>query len=742
MSADQSSPSLQANASNKPSPPFSNGKASVAPPGVTVDERVELKDMLPTAPTLPVEEDIMQLARIGELGAMQRLIDGGKFSVNFTDEEGITPLHWAAINCQYVVCKYLIETGADVNAKGGESIATPAMWAAQRGHYYIVNLLLQNGADPLLTDVQGYNILHLATFDGNVFLLVLLLHHNISVDIPDPHGHTSLMWAAYKGFPACVDLFLRWGANVYATDETGFTALHWALVKGSHGCIQKLIEYGSDRFAETTTNKTPAITADEMKTTYIWHKALSDCGYDDEGNPKSMTIPLGYLVKEKKSFAVKFFFMWPFLMIWCVVAILSHMVVYAAIPIALVAVYGMHWVAQEVLQWAPNDMKSMHRTPFLAGIFAGTLFLVGIRWLTAILPATLLSHPILNFIFAVCLGLCGYFYFCSMLFDPGFVPKLGGVSQQKAVIDELFDQWIFDDRNFCVQCMVRMPLRGKHCKRCGRCIAKHDHHCPWIYNCVGVNNHRHFFFYILSLEVGLLVLIRLVLLYFGTLPEPSDLECNILSQSLCRILNSDPFTAILTVWVSLQLTWITMLLLVQLVQISRAQTTYENMYSQRLHNHSHKASEEITSTLAASAPSLEGAELSRGVMGLDSALPGQLHNANGHHGHSHREGWFSHWKKLLGLDTFVATAQDGLGSRNRSRHDRNPFSRGIITNCKDFCCDPAPVFGKRVTGAAMLGGEVVNYARMYERPSRMKLRTRHSDQSHGAYRSVSTDDTV
>ena len=46
----------------------------------------------------------------------------------------------------------------------------------------------------------------------------------------------------------------------------------------------------------------------------------------------------------------------------------------------------------------------------------------------------------------------------------------------------------------------------------------------------------------------------------------------------------------------------------------------------------------------------------------------------------------------------------------------------MLTNCRDFWCDPAPYFGKRETGAAMLGGEVVNYARMYEVPSRMKFR--------------------
>jgi palmitoyltransferase ZDHHC13/17 len=61
-----------------------------------------------------------------------------------------------------------------------------------------------------------------------------------------------------------------------------------------------------------------------------------------------------------------------------------------------------------------------------------------------------------------------------MVFDPGFVPKLKGISEQKAVIDELLSIWKFDEANFCVSCMIRTPLRSKHCKRCQRCVAKHD----------------------------------------------------------------------------------------------------------------------------------------------------------------------------------------------------------------------------------------------------------------------------
>lgn len=280
---------------------------------------------------------------------------------------------WAAINNQYALCKFLIEAGAEVNAKGGESVATPAMWAAQKRHYYVVNLMLQNGADPLLTDVQGYNMLHLATFDGNVFLLVLLLHQSIPVDVTDPHGHTSLMWAAYKGYPACVDLFLRWGANVYATDDAGFTALHWALVKGdqayvSQAALQKLVEYGSDRFAETSTAKTPAITAEEMKCTRIWHRALGECGYDEDGNPTSSALPFASHLKGNKAAMSRFFFLWPFLILISVLLILSKMVIFAAVPIALAVGYSLQWVAMQALQWAPIDMKHMHRTVSGSGI--------------------------------------------------------------------------------------------------------------------------------------------------------------------------------------------------------------------------------------------------------------------------------------------------------------------------------------------------------------------------------------
>uniref|UniRef100_A0A3B3E077 Palmitoyltransferase n=1 Tax=Oryzias melastigma TaxID=30732 RepID=A0A3B3E077_ORYME len=55
------------------------------------------------------------------------------------------------------------------------------------------------------------------------------------------------------------------------------------------------------------------------------------------------------------------------------------------------------------------------------------------------------------------------------------------------------------------------PMRAKHCKTCGRCVRRFDHHCPWMENCVGEWNHRWFVVYLLVQLLALLWALHIAL---------------------------------------------------------------------------------------------------------------------------------------------------------------------------------------------------------------------------------------
>lgn len=92
-------------------------------------------------------------------------------------------------------------------------------------------------------------------------------------------------------------------------------------------------------------------------------------------------------------------------------------------------------------------------------------------WLTI---ETFPTHPFLNIAFAVVFATSMYCFTQAVVSDPGYIPRPGGISEQKKIVEELVVRGELDARHFCTSCFVRKSLRSKHCRICDRCVARHD----------------------------------------------------------------------------------------------------------------------------------------------------------------------------------------------------------------------------------------------------------------------------
>ena len=70
-----------------------NGKASAVAPKLSDDNHVELEEFIQEGQDSNPQDDLMQLARMGDVQGIEKLFESGKYDAQYCDGEGITPLH-------------------------------------------------------------------------------------------------------------------------------------------------------------------------------------------------------------------------------------------------------------------------------------------------------------------------------------------------------------------------------------------------------------------------------------------------------------------------------------------------------------------------------------------------------------------------------------------------------------------------------------------------------------------------
>jgi len=228
---------------------------------------------------------IANLAMKGDRAGVAALLKQ-KLDVNAPQGDGMTALHWAAMNGDVELTKLLIVAGAGLTAVTRVEALTPLALAAQKGHASVIAALLKAGADPNSTNDLGSTALMLAAASGDVDSVKALLASGADVNAREKmRGQTALMFAAGFNRPAAIRLLAAKNADLNASSSLakverrmvdgdgnpipeakpragqtaqrasrgavaefmgGWTALHFAARDGYMDSVQALLDSGAD----------------------------------------------------------------------------------------------------------------------------------------------------------------------------------------------------------------------------------------------------------------------------------------------------------------------------------------------------------------------------------------------------------------------------------------------------------------------------------------------------------------
>jgi ankyrin repeat protein len=165
------------------------------------------------------DSPIADAAARGDREAVMALLKKAA-DVNAAQGDGMTALHWAAMNGDTEMVQMLIVAGANVRATTRLGTYTPLYLASQQGHGAAIQALIAAGADAKAGTPNGTTPLMVAAASGELEAVKVLVDNGADVNGKDGvRLQTPLIYAAASNRAAVIEYLASKGADLKATSK-------------------------------------------------------------------------------------------------------------------------------------------------------------------------------------------------------------------------------------------------------------------------------------------------------------------------------------------------------------------------------------------------------------------------------------------------------------------------------------------------------------------------------------------
>jgi len=158
-------------------------------------------------------------AQRGNLEAIVRAAANGE-SVDSANKYGVTPLMAAALWGQSEIARFLLDSGADFDAKESSFGCNALIFACLSGKREVVKLILERGADPNVPDVSGRTPLMAAASVGSASVVETLLAHGADCACRNNLGATASDLAYRNGHKKLAGMLMNLDAPFSENTKT------------------------------------------------------------------------------------------------------------------------------------------------------------------------------------------------------------------------------------------------------------------------------------------------------------------------------------------------------------------------------------------------------------------------------------------------------------------------------------------------------------------------------------------